>query len=96
MMIFKNNNGIDYEILKLIPFNTTDKQEYADSWQKYRFALLQQKITPVKSTFVVACMVGENSWSQGYYFYDLEPAKNFLDYLEKEYMAWIKHRLLLK
>ena len=85
MMIFRNNNGIDYEILKLIPFNAVDKQEYADSWQKYRYALLQQKITPIKSKFVVACMVGENSWGQGYYFDDLEPAKTCLNDLEKEY-----------
>ena len=84
-MIFRNNNGIDYEILKLIPFNAVDKQEYADSWQKYRYALLQQKITPIKSKFVVACMVGENSWGQGYYFDDLEPAKTCLNDLEKEY-----------
>ena len=86
MMIFRNNNGIDYEILKLIPFNAVDKQEYADSWQKYRFALLQQKITPTKSNFIVVCMLGEDSWGQGYYFDDLEPAKTCLDDLEKEYM----------
>ena len=85
MMIFRNNNGIDYEILKLIPFNAVDKQEYADSWQKYRFALLQQKITPIKSNFIVVCMLGEDSWGQGYYFDDLEPAKTCLDDLEKEY-----------
>lgn len=87
MMILKNTNGIDYKILKLIPFNKEDKEEYADSWQKYRFALLQQEITPAKSQFIVACMVGEDSWGQGYYFNDLEPAKNYLNDLEKEYMA---------
>ena len=86
-MIFKNNNGIDYEILKLVPFVGTDKDDYKDSWQKYRYALLQQKITPIKSKFVVACMLGENSWGQGYYFDDLEPAKSYLNDLEKEYMA---------
>lgn len=87
MIIFKNSNGVDYEILKLIPFNAIDKQEYADSWQKYRFALLQQVITPAKSKFIVACMVGENSWGQGYYFDDLEPARDYINKLEKEYMA---------
>lgn len=84
-MILKNNNGIDYKILKLIPFNKEDKEEYADSWQKYRFALLQQEITPAKSQFVVACMVGESSWGQGFYFGDLPQAQSYLNDLENEY-----------
>ena len=77
-MILKNNNGIDYKILSLIPFNEVDKEYYKDSWQKYRFGLLQHEISPMISKFIVASMVGENEWGNGWYFDDLEPAKEFL------------------
>ena len=84
-MLLKNNNGIDYRILKLIPFNNSDKDYYKDSWQKYRFGLLQHEISPTLSRFIVASMVGENEWGNGSYFDDLEPAKDYLEKLEKEY-----------
>ena len=87
MLILKNTNSIYYEVLELIPLNDQEREEYKDSWQKFRFALLRHELAPKKYQYVVASMVGYDSWGQGFYFNDLEPAKSYLNDLEKEYMA---------
>ena len=59
-----------------------DSEYYNGEWQKYRYGLL-------KSDFqiVVASMVGETSWGQGYYFDldDMPKAEKYYNDLVLEY-----------
>lgn len=80
MMILKNNNGIDYNVLDLVEFNGVDSDYYKNSWQKFRFGFLKSP-----HEYVVADMVGETEWGQGYYFDDEESAREYFEQKRKDY-----------
>ena len=84
-MQFKNSNGLTYEVLKLVPFTSQDKEYYKNSWQKQRYGLFKHTVSPKENTFIVASMVGDNSWGSGYYFQDLPQAEKFFQELEDKY-----------
>ena len=70
--IFHNKNGLDYEILQVLDFNERDCIYYKDSWQKHRAGLLKRM---GKDSFVVANMLGESEWGDGYYTEDKRQAE---------------------
>lgn len=81
-MILKNSNGHDYNILRLENFNKVDSEYYNGEWQKFRYGLLKNDFQ-----IVVASMVGETSWGQGYYFDldDMPKAEKYYNDLVLEY-----------
>ena len=79
-MILKNNNGIDYNVLDLVEFNGVDSDYYKNSWQKFRFGFLKSP-----HEYVVADMVGETEWGQGYYFDDEKSARAYFEQKRKDY-----------
>ena len=83
-MILKNSNGIDYEILELTQFKGADVDYYQDSWQNFMYGLLKSE---TGKTFIVASMVGADSWGHGRYYDDYETAKQVYDDLSKEYAS---------
>ena len=80
MMILKNNNGIDYNVLDLVEFNGVDSDYYKNSWQKFRFGFLKSP-----HEYVVADMVGETEWGQGHYFDDEKSAREYFEQKRKDY-----------
>ena len=81
-MEFKNSNGHTYEVLELVPFTKQDTEYYKESWQKYRYGLFKATSTE----YIVASMVGDNSWGSGYYFNDSKQAQEYLKKLVEEYI----------
>lgn len=83
-MILKNSNGIEYTVLKVENFNTADSEYYKGEWQKFRFGLLKSDIQ-----IVVASMVGDTSWGNGYYFdlKDMPKAEKLYNDFVSEYRS---------
>ena len=77
-----NDNGRTYEIVKLENFNEVDANYYNGEWQKFRYGLLKSDYQ-----IVVASMVGETSWGQGYYFDadEMPRAEEYYNKLVAEY-----------
>ena len=82
MKTFKNDNGREYNILVEVPFNKADEEYYKNSWQKSMYALLERN-----GEYIVASLVGEDSWGSGYYADDISDA---LAYLNKKLLGYLK------
>ena len=80
MMILKNDNGIDYQILDLVEFNSVDSDYYKNSWQKFMYGLLKSP-----REYIVADMIGDTSWGQGHYFDNEEKARAYFEKKRKDY-----------
>ena len=79
---FKNENGREYTVLNIEPFNEADKEYYKNSWQQYRVALLEDKNT---QEYVVASFLGNADWGSGYYVEDREQAEEEFNRIVENY-----------
>ena len=81
---FHNKNGQDFEILRIENFNDIDKEYYKNSWQKHYVALLRN---PRQDSYVVASMLGEEEWGNGYYYEDKAQALRKYNSMVADYRA---------
>ena len=77
-----NDNGRTYNVLATLDFNKADAEYYKNSWQNYRAALLE-----CNGSYVVATLVGETSWGNGYYADGIRDAVQEFNRQVKNYLV---------
>ena len=90
MMIFKNCNGTEYEVIAVCGFNKADREYYKHETHRVcAYALLQD----IHGNCVVACGLNTMDWNNGIYFTtesvqaNLEQAKVCFEEKVREYLG---------
>ena len=79
--IFHNSNGLDFNILLTLEFNTKDREYYKGCIQKHKAMLLERN-----QEYIVATYVGDSSWGSGYYADGIKDAYRKFNSIVTDYL----------